>query len=89
MVTSMTDILHITLYGTEHCHLCEQANSVLQQLNLIVPCHVHYIDITTDDLIFAQYQTSIPVIHIHQLNQSLNWPFQLSDLVQILRRHQA
>ena len=83
----MTDILHITLYGTEHCHLCEQASDILHQVAAEIPCKIQHIDITTNDTLFAQYQTSIPVLHITEFKQSLNWSFNLADVIRLISRH--
>ena len=83
----MTDILHITMYGTEHCHLCEQAHEIVQQVSKHFPCQIKRIDITLDDKLFQEYATSIPVIHIQEFNQILNWPFSMADVIQAISKH--
>jgi hypothetical protein len=63
------------LYSTEHCHLCELAESLLaSQLN----SELHTVDvedIANDDLLISRYGIRIPVILNVQNNAELQWPF--------------
>ncbi len=59
-----------TLYSTLDCHLCEQAERILQLLSLA------YIktDICDSDALIAQYGQRIPVLR-SPAGKELNWPF--------------
>ena len=59
----------LTLYGTEGCHLCHDAQMVLRQLNLAW----NDVDIIEDDLLLETYGTRIPVLRSQ--GKELDWPF--------------
>ena len=52
----------IRLYGKPGCHLCEQAEEMLEDLGRVHPLAVEMIDITSDPALFARYRFEIPVI---------------------------
>ncbi len=64
----MTKLL--TLYGREHCHLCELAQEVLQAANL----SAQLIDIDSDPELGARYGLRIPVLRYPD-GRELDWPF--------------
>ena len=66
-----------TLLGTEHCHLCEEAESILQQAGLSYAC----VDIADDDNLMNAYGVSIPVLRRTDTGNELNWPFNLSEVL--------
>ncbi|WP_164520832.1 glutaredoxin family protein [Vibrio aphrogenes] len=81
----------LTLYSTSGCHLCEQAYSLISQLNLKEPLQV--VDIAFDDALFSRYGVTIPVLAYSQqqltndgvkpfsnLENELFWPFNLDEL---------
>jgi hypothetical protein len=76
----MNQKLHITLYGTAHCHLCEEAESLILQLHNTLPLVLQKIDIMDDAALFEQYQTSIPVLMDNQTNTYLYWPFTSQEI---------
>ncbi len=80
----MTDILNITLYGTEHCHLCEQAHTILLEVAKQYPCHIEKIDIAFDAQLLDMYQTRIPVVVVDNIKRSLDWPFTYADLEKVM-----
>ncbi len=72
----MTEFL---LYGTEACHLCEQAEQLLSDVGL----KFTKLDIMDDDKAQQLYALRIPVLR-HQSGLELNWPFddqQLRDFI--------
>ncbi len=74
---------NVVLYHTEGCHLCEQAHNLLQQ---VLPAEkVELIDILDTPALMAQYQTSIPVLVNQQTNVKLFWPFDLTDIQEVLK----
>ena len=74
---------NVVLYHTEGCHLCEQAHNLLQQ---VLPAEkVELIDILDTPALMTQYQTSIPVLVNQQTNAKLFWPFDLTDIQEVLK----
>lgn len=70
----------IQLYTTSACHLCELAEGMLQELNLVVQT----IEIADDDALMARYGISIPVLKRLDTQAELPWPFTIPDIVQFL-----
>lgn len=68
----------LQLYGTDGCHLCHDAQTLLHQLNL----NWLDIDIIDDDDLLEQYGTRIPVLRLG--HQELNWPFQQEDVLKLV-----
>ncbi len=66
------------LYGTSHCHLCEQAQALLAQLGIVA----EHQDIVDDDALLERYGTRIPVLRRLADGSELGWPFD----AQMLRR---
>lgn len=69
----MTDF---TLFGTEACHLCEKAESLLWQAGL---------DFTKQDIIDDEqsqqlYALRIPVVLHHPSGLELGWPFSVEQI---------
>lgn len=82
----MTDILIMTLYGTAHCHLCEQAHRMAQAIADQYGYSLHTIDIADDDALMALYQTRIPVLSIRSTQaltplRTIAWPFDEAQLL--------
>ena len=71
-------MIELTLFTTAGCHLCEQAQALLNQVNQQT-IEVHPVDIALDDDLLEQYGQSIPVIRFPD-NCELNWPFSLQDI---------
>ncbi|MDQ9090806.1 glutaredoxin family protein [Pseudoalteromonas haloplanktis] len=67
------------LYHTDGCHLCEQAQSLIDPL--LGDDSLLLVDIISDDSLIAEYQTSIPVLKSEQGRQ-LYWPFTAQDVRQ-------
>ena len=75
-------MIELTLFTTAGCHLCEQAQALLNQLKQET-IQVRLIDIALDDDFLEQYGQTIPVIRFPD-KQELNWPFSLQDIETIL-----
>ncbi|PHS25567.1 MAG: thioredoxin family protein [Methylophaga sp.] len=65
----------ITLFTTVGCHLCEQAEAILNAID----AQIVSIEIGDDDDLVAHYGTSIPVLKFAD-NSELNWPFELKEI---------
>lgn len=61
----------LVLYGTTYCHLCEQAEAVLDEVDVSAV----YIDIADDDGLIESYGTRIPVLRRADSGAELGWPF--------------
>lgn len=70
----------LILYSTWGCHLCEQAEQLLQQTP-----DVKYtvVDIVDDEQAFARYRISIPVLSFGE--KDLCWPFDKAQLTTWLK----
>ncbi len=71
--------MQIRLYGTQGCHLCDEARAKLEQTRIAYT----YLDIIDDDGLFARYGMRIPVI-LRTDGAELGWPFNLSELMRFL-----
>ncbi|MDN4504224.1 glutaredoxin family protein [Alteromonadaceae bacterium BrNp21-10] len=69
------------LFSTDGCHLCELAQSVLQNAGIV---DYQIVDIATDDGLFSQYGTSIPVLKREDNNAELNWPFNIKEVMEFV-----
>ncbi len=68
------------LYGTEFCHLCEQAEELLQAIGV----SAEHIDIADDDALTESYGTRIPVLRRDD-GAELGWPFDAAALERFIR----
>jgi hypothetical protein len=71
----------LVLYGTECCHLCEEAESVLTRENL----PWHGIEIADTDALLERYGTRIPVLRRTDNNAELDWPFDDAAVQRFIR----
>lgn len=72
----------LTLYGTTGCHLCDQAEALLQQVASARAIEWRYVDIALDDVLVAQYGSRLPVL-LTADGQELGWPFSLLDILRL------
>ena len=70
----------LILYGTVGCHLCEDAERVLQALTLTYKT----IDIIDDNQLLEKFATSIPVLEGAQ-ETYLYWPFNETQVINWLK----
>lgn len=71
-------MIDIIFYTTAGCHLCEQAQQLLQQCDSY-PLNITVSDIALDDELSQQYGTTIPVLRFADSSE-LMWPFDLPAL---------
>ena len=57
-------ILTVRFYTKQGCHLCEQAEELIEALATECPLDLEMIDITTDIDIFDRYRYEIPVVAV-------------------------
>lgn len=65
-----------TLYGTDGCHLCEDAAALLVAAQLTFDA----VDIIDDVNAWQRYSKRIPVLLNPKNDQELNWPFDALQL---------
>ena len=68
------------LYTTVGCHLCEQAEELLQHLALETELSWELQDIADDPGLVERYGIRIPVLKRVEDNSELGWPFDLGQL---------
>ena len=75
------------MYGTEGCHLCEEAENLLMELQQSRAGYFdwHSIDIVNNDLLFETYGTAIPVVFHAVSEKELFWPFSMDELLEFVR----
>lgn len=76
--SAMKKDVGFTLYGTEGCHLCEEA---VHQLQPFLHQQLwEHVDIATDDALLNEYGIRIPVLRYTATGAELNWPFDSAKL---------
>jgi len=69
--------MRLMLFGTSGCHLCEQAEIIV---NACVPDGVDYVDIAEQEQWQERYAVRIPVLYDSESGQELGWPFDLAEV---------
>jgi hypothetical protein len=77
--------MRLYLYSTSHCHLCEQAESLLVALANDFDLHWSTIDIVDDAALLALYEVKIPVLRRLDNNHEIFWPFTLNDIIHLIK----
>jgi len=78
----MTSLIFYTTVG---CHLCEQAEHMLRQLQAEHCFEWRAVDIANDTDLMALYGTRIPVLKRVGTTLELGWPFDNPMLVEFLQ----
>ena len=72
----------LLLYYTEHCHLCDEAEALLQAAGL-GDVYIK-VEIADDPGLLELYEILIPVLKRTDNETELNWPFGESELAEFL-----
>lgn len=75
--------VHFKLFGTLGCHLCEDAEQVLQPF-VAQGLLVELLDIIDSAQWLERYALTIPVLRRVDTGQELNWPFDEQAVLQLL-----
>lgn len=67
----------LVLYTTSGCHLCEQAERLIQQQTGLA---VRTVEIADDAELLERYGTRIPVLQRLDTGEELDWPFTAEDV---------
>ena len=73
----------LILYTTSACHLCEEAEQLLQELGIAVLT----VEIADDEQRLERYARRIPVLRDAQRDTELDWPFAAQQVQQWLANH--
>ncbi|NLJ13368.1 glutaredoxin family protein [Denitrificimonas caeni] len=73
---------HCQLFGTLGCHLCDEAEQVLQPF-VAQGLIVELLDIIDSADWLERYALTIPVLRRVDNGQELNWPFDEQDVLQL------
>jgi hypothetical protein len=71
----------LILYSTSGCHLCEQAQRIVQN-TLGAPAPE--VDIADDEQLLARYGVRIPVLRRTDTDAEIGWPFGEPDVLALL-----
>lgn len=74
----------VRLYMKPGCHLCEQAEELLDEISRECPLALEQIDIMTDVDLFERYRYEIPVVAVEG-SGSVGGRISVEDLRRILR----
>lgn len=77
-------MIQLVLYTTAHCHLCEQAETLLTDLATQYAISWEAIEISGDDSLLEKYGTRIPVIKHKNNHNEINWPFNSGDIANLI-----
>lgn len=70
----------LVLYGTEFCHLCDEAKAILCETGI----EADYVDIAENDELLETYGIRIPVLKRADNGAELGWPFDVSAVLRFL-----
>lgn len=79
-----SELRTLVLYHTEGCHLCEQAEALLQPFALARGWRVERVDIAAEEALFARYGVRIPVVRDEARAVEIGWPFNATELARVL-----
>ncbi len=71
-------MIEVTLYSRKDCHLCDLAETYLEELQAEVPHHLSVIDVDSDSKLRSTYGFNVPVVLIGPYK--LSAPFEKKDL---------
>ena len=84
-------MMKLILYGTDGCHLCEEAeqllNRVLATATPTLSFEVEHADIALADELMTLYGVRIPLLKKEESGEELGWPFDEASLSHFLFVH--
>lgn len=72
------------LYFTLGCHLCELAEDIITEVNVLHSIAYNKYDIADDNSLIERYGIRIPVLKNSINNAELNWPFTTQQLYEFV-----
>lgn len=77
--------MELIFYTTDHCQLCELAESLLVNTPMPAPIPVDAVDIAQSPALVERYGTRIPVLQRNDTGAELDWPFTREQLLDFLQ----
>ena len=71
-------------FTTQGCHLCEQANNLVDELHNRYNFEMEIVDISTEENLVKKYGLIIPVLLNIENNELLCWPFDRDGVINLL-----
>lgn len=65
-------MLEVTFFTKEKCLLCDEAENILETVQLLHSFQIRKVDIYEDDALLERYQLMIPVIQIKKTTLTSN-----------------
>lgn len=83
--------IKLSLIGTSHCHLCEEAVLIVEDAIQTLKVQdktltLNQVDIIDNKLLYEQYAIKIPVlcIEVNQIDKVIFWPFAKQDVLNLI-----
>jgi hypothetical protein len=83
-VASASTKRRLILYGTLGCHLCDEAQALVEALPEVEGWCLVHVDIVDDDASYERYWSSIPVLRREDDERELRWPFDADAVRRLL-----
>lgn len=77
-------MVELEFFTTAGCHLCEEAEVLLQALVAQESVSVEVIDIAISEDLVELYGLRIPVVKNPTLDKEIGWPFDYSGLLNLI-----
>ena len=84
MLTFFKIMKKLRFFTTQGCHLCEQADLILDALHDRYSFEVEIVDIATNGDLVQKYGLSIPVLLNIENDKLLYWPFDTDGVINLL-----
>ncbi len=76
----------ISLYTTLGCHLCEQAEAIVEPLLEHYDAVIELVEIADSDALLERYGVRIPVLRPQGTTLELAWPFDRDDVLLLFKQ---
>ena len=76
--------VNLILYSTSHCHLCEQAESILRDISLLKIIVWSKEEISDNPILLERYETKIPVLKRVDCELEIAWPFTAQEILSMI-----
>jgi len=75
--------MHLTLFSTDHCTLCDRALDLLLGLPELRGSALDVVDVATDTRLLEHYGPRLPVLRAG--SREIDWPFSRADVLRLLQ----
>ena len=73
--------MHLTLFSTDHCTLCDRALDLLLGMPELRGSALDVVDVATDAQLLERYGPRLPVLRAG--TQEIDWPFSRADVLRL------